>query len=114
MTPQKPVYRISMCFRGCLGAGEVGNSTIQLRDEVCEVQRTEEREVAGFGAEETGLLVLRCGRSVYTLNDDVLRTYSDPWPEASHPLAQRERRFFSTWLRASSYYLAAMVEFSMR
>jgi hypothetical protein len=32
--------------------------TIQLRDEVCQMQRADEREVAGFLREQTDLLVL--------------------------------------------------------
>lgn len=38
--------------------------TVQLRDEVCHVQSAQQREVAGFRGQETGLLVLRCGCEV--------------------------------------------------
>lgn len=38
----------------------VGCSTVQLRDEVCHVQRAHEGEVPCFLAKEPDLLVLRC------------------------------------------------------
>jgi hypothetical protein len=59
MTPQKPNHQhISKTARS---ERQEKGRTVQLGNEICEVQRAEEREVACFGAEETRLLVLRCG-----------------------------------------------------